>query len=109
LAKQKSGKVKKSSSQPKPRLKRKEFELQLAKLEAELVKLQLWVQHKGLKIVIVFEGRDAAGKGGVIKRIIERVSPRIFRVVALPSPTEREKSQMYVQRYVPHLPAAAKS
>ena len=71
--------------------------------------MQLWVQHAGLKVVVVFEGRDAAGKGGVIKRITERVSPRVFRVVALPAPTEREKSQMYVQRYVPHLPAAAKS
>jgi len=88
------------------KLQRKDFEKQLAKLQAELVKLQLWVQHKGLKIVVIFEGRDAAGKGGVIKRITERVSPRVFRLVALPAPTEREKSQMYVQRYVPHLPAA---
>ena len=70
------------------------------------MKLQLWVQHKGLKVVVIFEGRDAAGKGGVIKRITERVSPRVFRLVALPAPTEREKSQMYVQRYIPHLPAA---
>ena len=89
-----------------PKLKNKEFERQLAKLAAELVKLQLWVKHKGLKVVIVFEGRDAAGKGGVIKRITERVSPRVFRVVALPAPTEREKSQMYIQRYIPHMPAA---
>jgi polyphosphate kinase 2 len=89
-----------------PKLKNKEFESQLAKLDAELVKLQLWVKHKGLKLVIIFEGRDAAGKGGVIKRIVERVSPRVFRVVALPAPTEREKTQMYVQRYIPHLPAA---
>jgi polyphosphate kinase 2 len=88
------------------KLKNKEFESQLAKLQAELVKVQLWVQHKGLKVVVIFEGRDAAGKGGVIKRITERVSPRVFRVVALPAPTEREKSQMYVQRYIPHLPAA---
>lgn len=87
-------------------LKRNEFERKLAKLEVELVKLQLWVKHRGLKIVVVFEGRDAAGKGGVIKRITERVSPRVFRVVALPAPTEREKSQMYIQRYIPHLPAA---
>jgi polyphosphate kinase len=92
------------TKQPK-KLKREEFEGHLAKLQAELVKLQLWVQHKKLKIVVVFEGRDAAGKGGVIKRITERVSPRIFRLVALPAPTEREKSQMYVQRYIPHLPA----
>ena len=88
------------------KLKRKDFEKRLAKLQAELVKLQLWVQHKGLKVVVIFEGRDAAGKGGVIKRITERVSPRVFRLVALPAPTEREKSQMYIQRYVPHLPSA---
>jgi len=71
------------------KLKNKEFEGQLAKLQAELVKVQLWVQHKGIKVVVIFEGRDAAGKGGVIKRITERVSPRVFRVVALPAPTER--------------------
>lgn len=88
------------------KLKNRDFERELAKLQVELVKLQLWVKHKGLKVVVIFEGRDAAGKGGVIKRITERVSPRIFRVVALPAPTEREKSQMYVQRYLPHLPAA---
>ncbi len=88
------------------KIKRKDFEERLAKLQAELVKLQLWVQHKGLKVVVIFEGRDAAGKGGVIKRLTERVSPRVFRLVALPAPTEREKSQMYVQRYIPHLPAA---
>ena len=97
------------SKQKPAKLKNKEFEKQLAKLQEELVKLQLWVQHKGLKIVVVFEGRDAAGKGGVIKRITERVSPRVFRVVALPAPTEREKSQMYIQRYVPHLPAAGEA
>ncbi len=90
----------------KPRMKTKEYEKELAKLHGELVKLQLWVVHKGLKVCIVFEGRDTAGKGGVIKAITERVSPRIFRVVALPAPTEREKSQMYVQRYLPHFPAA---
>src|SRR5712672_1712890 len=99
-------KAKTPSSVPKGKLKNKEFESQLAKLQAELVEMQLWVQHKGLKVVVVFEGRDAAGKGGVIKRITERVSPRVFRLVALPAPTEREKSQMYVQRYLPHLPAA---
>ena len=76
------------------------------KLHVELVKLQEWVVHKGLKVCIVFEGRDGAGKGGTIKAITERVSPRVFRVVALPAPTEREKSQMYVQRYLPHFPAA---
>jgi len=88
------------------KLARKDFEKKLAKLQGELVKLQLWVKAKGLKVVVIFEGRDAAGKGGVIKRITERVSPRVFRVVALPAPTEREKTQMYVQRYIEHLPAA---
>jgi polyphosphate kinase len=88
------------------KLKRKEYERQLARLHVEFVKLQQWVVHKGLKVCIVFEGRDGAGKGGTIKAMTERVSPRIFRVVALPAPTEREKSQMYAQRYIPHLPAA---
>ena len=88
------------------KLKRKEFEKQLAKLEVELVKLQEWVRHKGLKIIVIFEGRDAAGKGGAIKHFTERVSPRVFRVVALPAPSEREKSQMYIQRYIAHLPGA---
>jgi polyphosphate kinase len=88
------------------KLKNKEYEKELAKLHVELVKLQQWVVHKGLKVCVVFEGRDGAGKGGVIKAITERVSPRIFRVVALPAPTEREKTQMYFQRYMPHLPAA---
>jgi polyphosphate kinase 2 len=87
------------------KLKNKEFESKLAKLQEELVNVQLWLQHKGLKVVVIFEGRDAAGKGGVIKRITERVSPRVFRVVALPAPTEREKTQIYMQRYVEHLPA----
>ena len=87
-------------------LKRKDYERKLRKLHGELVRLQQWVQHKGLKACIVFEGRDGAGKGGTIKAITERVSPRVFRVVALPAPTEREKSQMHLQRYVPHLPAA---
>jgi len=85
---------------------RKEYEAELATLQAELVAMQEWVKATGAKICIVFEGRDMAGKGGTIKRIVERVSPRVFRVVALPAPTEREKSQMYLQRYVPHLPAA---
>ena len=88
------------------KLKGKDYEHELAKLHVELVKLQQWVVHKGLKVCIVFEGRDGAGKGGMIKAITERVSPRVFRVVALPAPTEREKSQMYIQRYIPHLPAA---
>jgi polyphosphate kinase 2 len=88
------------------KLTRKEYDKRLSKLHAELVRLQEWVVHKGLKVCIVFEGRDGAGKGGTIKAITERVSPRVFRVVALPAPTSRERSQMYVQRYVPHLPAA---
>jgi polyphosphate kinase 2 len=87
-------------------LKAKEYAKELKKLHVELVKLQEWVKHKGLKICVVFEGRDGAGKGGTIKAITERVSPRVFRVVALPAPTDREKSQMYVQRYLPHFPAA---
>jgi len=91
---------------PKKRLKRKEYEKELDRLHAELVKLQQWVVEKRLKVCIVFEGRDGAGKGGTIKAITERVSPRVFRVVALPAPTEREKSQMYMQRYVRQLPAA---
>jgi polyphosphate kinase len=90
----------------RPKLKRKDFEQALAKLHVELVKLQGWVKRQGLKIIVVFEGRDAAGKGGVIRHITERVSPRVFRVVALPAPTEREKSQMYIQRYIQHFPAA---
>ncbi len=89
----------------KPKLKRKEYEAELRKLHVELVKLQEWVRHEGRKVCILFEGRDGAGKGGVIKAITARVSPRIFRVIALPAPTEREKSQMYIQRYLPHLPA----
>jgi polyphosphate kinase 2 len=88
------------------KLSRKDYERALKKLHVELVKLQEWVKLKGLKVCIVFEGRDGAGKGGTIKAITERVSPRVFRVVALPAPTEREKSQMYAQRYLPHLPAA---
>ncbi|MEX2206302.1 MAG: polyphosphate kinase 2 [Myxococcota bacterium] len=88
------------------RLSRKDYEKELQKLHVELVKLQEWVKEKGLKLCIVFEGRDGAGKGGTIKAITERVSPRVFRVIALPAPTEREKSQMYVQRYLPHMPAA---
>ena len=93
-------------AESKPRLKNKEYEKQLRKLHVELVKLQEWVVHEGLKVCMVFEGRDGAGKGGTIKAITERVSPRVFRVVALPAPTDREKTQMYVQRYLPHLPAA---
>jgi polyphosphate kinase 2 len=87
-------------------MKRKEFDEELEKMQVELVTLQEWVKETGAKICVIFEGRDAAGKGGVIRRITERVSPRVFRVIALPAPTEREKSQMYIQRYIPHLPAA---
>jgi len=93
-------------SDERAKLGGKEYERELAKLHGELVKLQLWVVAKGLKVVVVFEGRDGAGKGGVIKAITERVSPRVYRIVALPAPTEREKSQMYIQRYMRHLPAA---
>jgi polyphosphate kinase len=88
------------------KMKRKEYERQMTLLHGDLVAMQEWVKASGAKICIVFEGRDAAGKGGTIKRITERVSPRVFRVVALPAPTEREKTQMYVQRYVAHFPAA---
>ncbi len=91
---------------PREKMPRKEFEAELERLQEELVKLQLWVQQEGLRVVVVFEGRDAAGKGGVIKRITERVSPRVFQIVALPAPTEREKSQLYLQRYLRHFPAA---
>src|ERR1700746_2614054 len=92
--------------EPDGKLKRKEYQRELARLHVEFVKLQQWVVHKGLKVCILFEGRDGAGKGGTIKSMTDRVSPRVFRVVALPAPTEREKSQMYAQRYIPHLPAA---
>ena len=88
------------------KLKRKVYETELTDLQAELVKLQYWIKETGQKVVVIFEGRDAAGKGGVIKRITERLNPRICRVVALGTPTEREKTQWYFQRYVPHLPAA---
>ena len=96
----------KASSAVAEKLKRKAYDKELERLHVELVKLQEWVKHKGLKVCIVFEGRDGAGKGGTIKAITERVSPRVFRVVALPAPTEREKTQMYSQRYLPHMPAA---
>jgi len=87
-------------------MNRKDYQRALRDLQVELCALQDWVKHKGLRVVVVFEGRDAAGKGGVIKVITERVSPRVFRVVALPAPSDREKSQLYLQRYMPHLPAA---
>ncbi len=88
------------------RMSRKRYEKELEKLHAELVKLQFWIKEKGLRIIVVFEGRDAAGKGGVIKAITERVSPRVFRVVALPAPSDQEKTQMYIQRYMRHFPSA---
>ena len=88
------------------RMKEKEYQHELRSLHGELVAMQEWVKASGAKVCVVFEGRDTAGKGGTIKAITERVSPRVFRIVALPAPTEREKSQMYVQRYIPHLPAA---
>src|SRR6266403_2552422 len=91
---------------PSKKLKAKKYEKKLRKLQGELCKLQAWVKHKGLRVIIVFEGRDAAGKGGTIKAITERVSPRVFRLVALPSPSDREKTQMYLQRYMNHFPAA---
>jgi polyphosphate kinase 2 len=91
---------------PPPKLKRKEYEGEMRRLHGELVAMQEWVKSSGAKICIVFEGRDTAGKGGTIKRITERVSPRVFRVAALPAPTERERSQMYIQRYIRHFPSA---
>src|ERR1700748_1967673 len=87
-------------------MKRNEYAKELEHLQTELCKLQEWVKYKGLRVVVVFEGRDTAGKGGTIKAITERVSPRVFRVVALPAPSDREKTQMYFQRYMPHFPAA---
>ncbi|NUQ38579.1 MAG: polyphosphate kinase 2 [Caldilineales bacterium] len=94
------------AASPRPKLNNKIYETELARLQVELVKLQEWIKFKGLKVVVLFEGRDAAGKGGVIKRITERLNPRVARVVALPAPTERERTQWYFQRYVAHLPAA---
>lgn len=106
MAGKKNIKVLQASEAPIEPLDNKAYEKELKHLHVELVKLQQWVVHKGLKVCIVFEGRDGAGKGGTIKAITERVSPRVFRVVALPAPTERQKSQMYVQRYIEHFPAA---
>ena len=98
--------AKKSNSDERPKLKRKQYQKELQRLQAELCYLQDWVKAEGLRIIVVFEGRDGAGKGGTIKAITERVSPRVFRVVALPAPSDREKSQMYIQRYIEHFPAA---
>ncbi len=106
MSKKKREKQAEAGSGERKKMSRKAFEKELEKLQIELCKLQEWVKQEGLKVVIIFEGRDAAGKGGVIKRITERVSPRVFRVVALPAPTERQKTQIYSQRYIPHLPAA---
>lgn len=101
---------KKDSPREKPdehiKLSNKDYLAELRRLHIELVKMQEWVKAEGIKICIIFEGRDGAGKGGTIKALTERVSPRVFRVIALPAPTDREKSQMYLQRYLPHLPAA---
>src|SRR5690349_9653168 len=89
-----------------PQLKRKHYEIELRRLQAKLCELQAWVKHEGLRVIVVFEGRDAAGKGGTIRAICERVSPRVFRVAALPAPSDREKAQMYMQRYMAHFPTA---
>lgn len=111
MGKKKSGKGRSAKDGDEPQAPVKKipndvYEEELFRLQAELVKLQYWVKAQGLRVIVVFEGRDAAGKGGVIKRITERVSPRVFRVVALPAPSEREKTQMYIQRYLAHFPAA---
>jgi polyphosphate kinase len=98
--------AKKENGNNNGRLTRKEYEKELRRLQEELCKLQDWVKYKGLRVIVVFEGRDAAGKGGTIRAITERVSPRVFRLVALPAPSDREKSQMYMQRYTQHFPAA---
>src|SRR5690349_19847716 len=99
-------KASKTKSADNSKMKRKEYEKELRKLQVELCRLQDWVKHEGLRVIILFEGRDAAGKGGTIKAITERVSPRVFRVVALPAPSDREKTQMFMQRYIQHFPAA---
>ena len=96
----------KDKSENDSKLKRKKYEKEIGRLQVELCRLQYWVKYKGLRVIIIFEGRDAAGKGGTIRAITERVSPRVFRLVALPAPSDREKSQMYIQRYMLHFPAA---
>ena len=100
------GKKDKKTDEPRTRIRNKVYERELARLQLELAKLQEWIRHEGLRVVVIFEGRDTAGKGGVIKRIVERLNPRVVRVVALPAPTKRERSQWYFQRYAAHLPAA---
>jgi polyphosphate kinase 2 (PPK2 family) len=97
---------KESDVSEKKKLGNKEYEKELNKLQVQLCKLQAWVKYKGLRVILVFEGRDGAGKGGTIKAITERVSPRVFRVVALPAPSDREKSQIYMQRYLHQFPAS---
>jgi polyphosphate kinase 2 len=97
--------VNQKSAEIEPRMKRKKYEKELRKLQTELCRLQDWVVHAGLRVIVVFEGRDAAGKGGTIKAIMERISPRVFRVVALPSPSDREKTQLYAQRFIQYFPA----
>src|SRR5947208_12602147 len=96
----------KSDSSASKKMKRKKYEKELRRLQTELCKLQEWIKHAGLRIIIVFEGRDGAGKGGTIRAITERVSPRVFRIAALPAPSDREKTQVYLQRYMKHFPAA---
>ena len=98
--------MKSAAAPAREKMGNKEYLKELGKLQVELCELQAWVKYKGLRVIIIFEGRDGAGKGGTIKAITERVSPRVFRVVALPAPSDREKSQMYLQRYVQHFPAA---
>jgi len=97
---------KQTPEESRPKMTQKEYEKELRKLQTELCRLQDWIVHAGLRVVVVFEGRDAAGKGGMIKAITERVSPRVFRLVALPAPSDRERTQIYVQRYLQHFPAA---
>src|SRR5438045_7297468 len=97
---------KNDSRDDRSKMKRKKYEKELRKLQTELCRLQDWVVHKGLRVIVVFEGRDAAGKGGTIKALTERVSPRVFRLVTLPAPSDREKTQLYAQRYIQHFPAA---
>src|SRR6201987_5861092 len=99
-------KLKASNAGAKLKMRNKEYAKELRKLQVELCRLQDWVKHKGLRVIVVFEGRDGAGKGGTIRAITERVSPRVFRVVALPAPSDREKTQMYMQRYMQPFPAA---
>ena len=105
MGKKKSTPSKAAETDRSSKMSKKVYEKEILKLQVELCKLQEWVKHKGLRVIVVFEGRDAAGKGGVIKRITERVSPRVFRIAALPTPSEREKSEIYIQRYFQHFPA----